>query len=177
MGRSRVPGDKRTLKRDCSQANSGSKTRSLNFQGTLSTPQSIVDRITSSQDEQPMQNFEFMGDFHLHIASTLGLLLGVCLAAGVLADMVHLPKVTAYLLVGLLVGPSFLDWIPEGHVEIFEPILKLAMAVVLFNLGCEFTFTKVRRVAAHCLALSIAEVLCSFVTRRVGAHAVRVFGK
>ncbi|MDA1053583.1 MAG: cation:proton antiporter [Planctomycetota bacterium] len=107
-----------------------------------------------------------MGDFDLHIASTLGLLLGVCLAAGVFADLLHLPKVTAYLLVGLLVGPSALDWIPARHVELFGPVLKLAMAVVLFNLGCEFTFTKVRRVAAHCLALSAAEigVTCGLVT-------------
>lgn len=107
-----------------------------------------------------------MGDFHLHIASTLGLLLGVCLAAGLFADVLHLPKVTAYLLVGLLVGPSVMDLIPEGHVDLFEPVLKLAMAVVLFNLGCEFTFTKVRRVAAHCLPLSAAEIACTcgFVT-------------
>ncbi|MCA9123383.1 MAG: cation:proton antiporter [Planctomycetaceae bacterium] len=107
-----------------------------------------------------------MVEFDLHIASTLGLLLGVCLAAGVFADVLHLPKVTAYLLVGLLVGPSVLDWIPEGHVDLFEPVLKLAMAVVLFNLGCEFTFTKVRRVAAHCLALSAAEIAitCGLVT-------------
>ena len=83
-----------------------------------------------------------MPDFHLDILSTLGILLGVCLAAGVFADLLHLPKVTAYLLVGLLVGPSILDWIPEGHVELFEPLLKMAMAVVLFNLGCEFTFTR-----------------------------------
>ncbi len=38
-----------------------------------------------------------MGDLDLHIASTLGLLLGVCLAAGVFADLLHLPRVTAYL--------------------------------------------------------------------------------
>lgn len=100
-----------------------------------------------------------MADFDLHIASTLGLLLGVCLAAGVLADLLHLPKVTAYLLVGLLVGPSFLDVIPEGHVHLFGPVLKLAMAVVLFNLGCEFTFTKVKRIAAHCLPVSAIEIV------------------
>ncbi|MBC8353433.1 MAG: cation:proton antiporter [Planctomycetes bacterium] len=107
-----------------------------------------------------------MVGFDLHIASTLGLLLGVCLAAGVFADLLHLPKVTAYLLVGLLVGPSVLNLIPDGHAELFDPVLKLAMAVVLFNLGCEFTFTKVRRVAAHCLALSAAEIAltCGLVT-------------
>jgi Kef-type K+ transport system membrane component KefB len=99
-----------------------------------------------------------MVGFDFHIASTIGLLLGICLAAGVLADVLHLPKVTAYLLVGLLVGPSFLDVIPEDHVHLFGPVLKLAMAVVLFNLGCEFTFTKVRRIAAHCLAVSAIEI-------------------
>ncbi|MEO8497325.1 MAG: cation:proton antiporter, partial [Planctomycetota bacterium] len=109
-----------------------------------------------------------MGDTGLHIASTLGLLLGVCLAAGVFADLLHLPKVTAYLLVGLAVGPSALDWIPEGHVELFEPVLKMAMAVVLFNLGCEFTFKKVRRVAARCLTLSVAEIATTFGLVTIG---------
>ena len=109
-----------------------------------------------------------MGDFHLHVTSTLGLLLAVCLAAGVLADLVHLPKVTAYLLVGLLVGPSVLDWVPTEHVELFEPLLKLAMALVLFNLGCEFTFSKVRRVAAHCMALSTVEITATITFVTIG---------
>jgi len=111
-----------------------------------------------------------MGDFNLPIASTLGLLLGVCLAAGVFADLLHLPKVTAYLLVGLLVGPSALDLIPKTHVDLFGPVLKLAMAVVLFNLGCEFTFTKVRRVAARCLALSVGEIAATFGFVTVGLY-------
>lgn len=112
-----------------------------------------------------------MAEFQLHITSTIGLLLAVCLAAGVLADLVHLPKVTAYLLVGLLVGPSVLDWVPQEHVELFEPLLKLAMALVLFNLGCEFTFSKVRRVAAHCMALSVAEITATVVLVTIGLLA------
>lgn len=103
-----------------------------------------------------------MADLHPQITGTLGLLLGVCLAAGVFADQLHLPKVTAYLLVGLLVGPSLLDWVPQEHLEHFDPLLKLAMAVVLFNLGCEFTFTKFRRAAGRCLALSAAEISATF---------------
>ncbi len=107
-----------------------------------------------------------MGDFHLEITSTIGLLLGACLAAGVFADILHLPKVTAYLLVGLVVGPSVLDWIPEVHVDRLAPVLRFAIAVVLFNLGCEFTFKKVRRIAGHCLAISISEIIfsCGMVT-------------
>ncbi len=109
-----------------------------------------------------------MHDFHLHISGTLGLLLGVCLAAGVFADLLHLPKVTAYLLVGLLVGPSLLDWVPGEHREMLEPMLMLAMAIVLFNLGCEFTFTKFRRIAKRCLVLSAAEIFATFSLVLVG---------
>ncbi|MDA8743729.1 cation:proton antiporter [Rubripirellula amarantea] len=114
-----------------------------------------------------------MADFQLHISGTLGLLLGVCLAAGVFADLLHLPKVTAYLLVGLLVGPSLLDLVPIDHVHIFEPILKLAMALVLFNLGCEFTFAKFRRIARRCLILSAAEIFATFSLVTLG---LLVFG-
>ncbi len=109
-----------------------------------------------------------MGDFDFHIASTLGLLLGVCLAAGVLANLLRLPKVTAYLLVGLLVGPSLLDLIPQRHVKDVEWVLELAIAVVLFNLGCEFTFAKVRRVAGRCLLLSAGEITATFVFVTIG---------
>lgn len=103
-----------------------------------------------------------MGDLDLHIATTLGLTLGICLLGGLFADFFRLPKVTAYLIVGLFIGPSFLDLVPEDHVTSFEPILMMAMAVVLFNLGCEFTFSRVREIAAHCLVLSLAEITCTF---------------
>lgn len=108
--------------------------------------------------------------FDLHIASTLGLLLGVCLFAGVFADLLHLPKVTAYLLVGLLVGPSALDLIPKEHPELFEPVLKFAMAVVLFNLGCEFTFAKMRRIASRSAVLSISEISFTFACVAIGLY-------
>ncbi|MGB7324645.1 MAG: cation:proton antiporter [Rubripirellula sp.] len=114
-----------------------------------------------------------MTDFHLHISGTLGLLLGVCLAAGVFADLLYLPKVTAYLLVGLLVGPSLLDWVPGEHLEMLEPLLMLAMAIVLFNLGAEFTFTKFRRVAKRCLVLSAAEI---FATASLVTVGLLMFG-
>ena len=40
-----------------------------------------------------------------HIAATFGLVLAAALLAGLLADYLRLPKVTAYLLVGILLGP------------------------------------------------------------------------
>jgi Kef-type K+ transport system membrane component KefB len=104
-----------------------------------------------------------MPELDMHIATTLGLLLGGCLAAGVLAEFLHLPKVTAYLLVGLAVGPHALDLIPHDHLDAFDPMLKLAMALVLFNLGSQFVVRRLLRIMNRALAISVAEVAATWV--------------
>jgi len=103
-----------------------------------------------------------MFGFDLHVTSTLGLLLAFSLMAGLLADLIHLPKVTAYLLVGIALGPTFLNIIPEAHAHAFDPMLKLAMALVLFNLGCQFSLNRVRIIARRGLGLAAGELLFTF---------------
>ena len=77
-----------------------------------------------------------------HVMLTFGVLVTAALFAGVLGQVVRLPRVTSFLLMGVLLGPS----IPEKHVDHIEPLTKLAIALVLFNLGCHFPLVKVRRI-------------------------------
>lgn len=100
-----------------------------------------------------------MTDLQLHITSVLGLLLGVSLIAGLLAESLHLPKVTAYLIVGIVLGPQVYDIIPHNHVDAFKPMLKLAMSLVLFNLGTQFVFKKIRTILGRTLFLAGGEFL------------------
>ena len=79
-----------------------------------------------------------MGDFDWQVwqsTFTLGLLLIAALLAGGMATHLRLPRVTAYLLIGVLLGPGVLNWIPEGHISLFEPLTKVAIALVLFLLN------------------------------------------
>ena len=75
-------------------------------------------------------------------AVSIGLLLLASLAAGIVADLIRIPKVTAYLLAGVLVGPSVLDAIGVEQIHSLEPLTKLAMALVLLELGCAFSFAQ-----------------------------------
>jgi Kef-type K+ transport system membrane component KefB/CBS domain-containing protein len=115
-----------------------------------------------------------------HIALTIGGLLTAALVAGFVADFLRLPKVTAYLLVGLLLGPhtigslpaalfdlvprTWMDWttIPEPHLQILHPAAEFAMALVLFNMGCSFSFRSFRHYFARILRLSAGELLLTF---------------
>ena len=112
-----------------------------------------------------------MGESELHIASTLGILLGCSLLVGLLAETLRLPKVTAYLTVGLVLGPSVLDVVPEEHVHTFDPLLKLAMSLVLFGLGCAFPLSLVRRVLWRSLRLSMGELGFTFTFVTLGLLA------
>ena len=97
-----------------------------------------------------------------HVLATLGLVLIAALFAGMLADYLRLPKVTAYLLVGILLGPSSLDLLEHQHVQALHPITQLAMALVLFDLGCHFPLASVRRIARRVVRLSAGELIVTF---------------
>ena len=99
----------------------------------------------------------------MNVTWTLGLLLVAALLAGGLSEFLRLPKVTAYLLAGVVLGPSVLNWIPEDHVTRIEPLTKLAIALVLFHLGLQFPMVRVRRIFWRVLRLSSGELGLTFV--------------
>jgi len=68
----------------------------------------------------------------------LGIALILCLFAGKMAAKVKVPKVTAFLLVGVVLGPSVLNLLtPEISHSLFF-INEIALGLILFNIGGEF---------------------------------------
>jgi Kef-type K+ transport system membrane component KefB/CBS domain-containing protein len=98
-----------------------------------------------------------------NIILILGLLLLVAFFSGRLAVLLRLPRVTAYLLVGTIFGPSILNIVSEEHADLLRPLMKLAMALVLFNLGCQFPINRARRILRHVVKLSLAELTATLL--------------
>jgi Kef-type K+ transport system membrane component KefB len=99
---------------------------------------------------------------------TLGVLLMAALFLGKVALLLRLPRVTAYLFVGVLFGPSLLNWVPKQHVIFLEPLTELAVALVLFNLGCQFPGTRIRRIFGRVMRLSLGELAATFLAVSLG---------
>ncbi len=113
-----------------------------------------------------------------YLALTVGLLLGAAMLAGLVARALHLPRVTAYLLVGLALGPhtpllGLAEWaaarlgytislagnhIPQAHLAYLEPVGKFAIALVLFNMGVHFPLSRFRRIIRRLLPMSLGEL-------------------
>jgi Kef-type K+ transport system membrane component KefB len=107
---------------------------------------------------------------------TLGLLITAALFGGIVGTRLRLPKVTSYLLIGTVLGSSVLGWIPNAHIEAIKPLTKLAIALVLLNLGCHFPLSRVRRILPRALHLSAGELSWTFLLVTLGMGMLGLFG-
>jgi Kef-type K+ transport system membrane component KefB/CBS domain-containing protein len=68
----------------------------------------------------------------------IGIALILAFFAGKLAHRLKVPQVTAYILVGVLMGPSFWNMITPEMAKNFNSLNELAFGLILFNIGGEF---------------------------------------
>ncbi|GIW99527.1 MAG: sodium/hydrogen exchanger [Pirellulaceae bacterium] len=99
----------------------------------------------------------------MNTAVSLGILLIASLFGGILADLLRIPRVTAYLLAGVVVGPSVGGLVSYEHMHHLIPLTKLAMALVLLELGTHFPLAQLRPILRHATWLSSGELLLTFI--------------
>ncbi len=106
----------------------------------------------------------------LHSLVSLSLALLASLTLGSLGARVGIPRVTAYLLVGLVLGPQVLLRLfdadgaagrlllgPSTEAPL-RAVSQLAVGFILFGIGAEFRFETFRRVGPRSLVISGAEI-------------------
>ena len=99
------------------------------------------------------------------------LYLGIAMAVGLLftrlIKLVKLPNVTAYLIGGLLIGPSLWGLITNGGfailsheaVESFKIIVNLALGFIAFSIGGEFKISTLRRLGKNVTIITVFQAV------------------
>jgi len=105
----------------------------------------------------------------------LAIALVVCLAGARLSQRIGVPKVTIFLLAGVVLGPNVLVRLaPDGtvfehlllHAEtehVFDLVSFLAVGFILFRVGAEFRLPAVRRFGPRILMLAACEIGLTYV--------------
>lgn len=76
---------------------------------------------------------------------------------GRLVKQIKLPNVTGYLIGGLLLGPSFINMIPNSMIHGFGVISDLALAFIAFSIGLAFKFSYFKKVGSAPIIIAICE--------------------
>ncbi len=76
-----------------------------------------------------------------------------------LAKLVRLPNVTAFLVGGLIVGPSVLGIIPKEASESLGIITEAALGFIAYSIGAEFKLSYLKRIGTKPLVITAFEAL------------------
>ncbi len=72
-----------------------------------------------------------------------------------------LPNVTAYIVVGILIGPFCFDLVPQSIVKGTEFLADIALAFIAFSTGEFFKFSKLKSSAGKIALITLAEALAT----------------
>ena len=93
---------------------------------------------------------------------SVGLILVAALVAGHLAQLIRVPEVTGYLLVGVAIGPASLDLISHDNLIALGFLSEIALGLILFNIGAIFEASNFRRVGPGVLRVTAWEATLAF---------------
>lgn len=96
-------------------------------------------------------------------ASVIIISIGIMLLGGFLATritkLLRLPNVTAYILIGICLGPFCLNLMPQTIIDGMEFIPDVALAFIAFGVGENFRFEKLKRNGKRVIVITLFEAL------------------
>jgi Kef-type K+ transport system membrane component KefB len=93
----------------------------------------------------------------------LGFLLLAAFVAGELARELALPRITGYLVIGILFGPHVLRLLPQETVEGFRLINGVALSVIALQAGGELRLGRVGERLANILTTTVLQIMLILV--------------
>ena len=99
----------------------------------------------------------------------LGFLLLFCLLLGRIVSHLRIPKVTGYILAGIVAGPSSLRFFSEGlstslynSLDELRFLSDLALGLIAFNIGGEFQQERFKKMGGGIVTVSLIETFITF---------------
>jgi Kef-type K+ transport system membrane component KefB len=100
----------------------------------------------------------------------IGLLALIGFYAGKAVKILRLPSIIGYMIVGVLAGPSLLDWCDEAALGRFGFINEVALGLVAFTIGSELSLRELKKLGNGIIAIIFAESFGAFLIVFAGIY-------
>ena len=100
------------------------------------------------------------------------------LLGGKLISLVKFPRVTGYILIGILIGPSVLKLLSHDMVVSFSIIRQVAIGFIGYTIGLELRFSKLKKTGKQVTMITLAQAFttAAFVCLAVAAYLMLTGG-
>lgn len=100
----------------------------------------------------------------------LGFILLVGLLAERLIQKIKLPTVTAFILAGILIGPSLLNLVNTQLIRSSGLISNIALGIIAFSLGESFLLSSFKKIGGPVICISLTAALLPWLLVTVSLH-------
>lgn len=102
-------------------------------------------------------------DIHSNIFIDIALLLIVGILGGKFAELIHLPRVTGYIIIGMIFGPNLLNLFNHEIIQDFKSFKILGLGFIGYNVGLEINFKMLKYNRNEVIFVTIFQALLTFV--------------
>ena len=99
---------------------------------------------------------------------SIALILGFGIIFARLANLIKLPSVTGYIILGILIGPYILSLVSKDILSSSSFITTMVLTVIAYSLGPSFKIKEFRKKGKSVIFISIGEVLGAFIIVTLG---------
>ncbi|WP_035294976.1 cation:proton antiporter [Clostridium sp. KNHs214] len=99
----------------------------------------------------------------MHSLYYLGIILFSGLIMGKLVSFIKLPRVTGYLIAGLIIGPSILSLVPASAASKLSIISEAALGFIAYSIGSSFNFDNLKKLGNGIIIITLFESLTAVV--------------
>jgi Kef-type K+ transport system membrane component KefB len=93
---------------------------------------------------------------------TIGIIIFVGFIFGEIATKIKLPKVTGYILAGILLNPEISKIIPQNFLEHTNFVTNISLAFITFSVGGTLYFPKVKKMGKRIVLITLFEAEFAF---------------
>jgi Kef-type K+ transport system membrane component KefB len=112
------------------------------------------------------------GAWELDILSLIGLIIICAYLASKGIQRLGVPQVVGFILVGVLLGSSFLNVVPLALVRELAFVSEIALALIGFDMGSHLQFRELRRLGGSILAVLLCEGVGAFLLVASGIYVL-----
>lgn len=95
----------------------------------------------------------------MHSLYYLGIILFSGILMGKITSIFKLPKVTGYLIAGLLIGPSLFNFVPTSAALKLTIIADTALGFIAYSIGSEFNIDHLKTLGSKIFTITVLEAL------------------
>lgn len=111
-----------------------------------------------------------LGPWELDIMSLIGLIIISAYLVSKGMQRIRIPQVVGFILVGVLLGSSFLNLVPLPLVHELAVVSEVALALIGFDIGSHLHFSDLRRLGHSILAILLCEGVGAFLIVTMGVY-------